>query len=51
MKKKKTLTNTQVNENIKKIFESIAVFLITGCLVSVAAATIFIALVGIFRLF
>ena len=51
MKKKKPLTKTQVQENITKIYELIGVLLINGCLVSVAAATIFIALVGIFRLF
>ena len=61
--RKKSLTKTkvrittpsrrwlQVHENKTKIFESIAVFLVTGCLVTVAAATIFIALVSIFRLF
>ena len=63
MKKEKSLAKTkvrittpsnlwlQVHENRTKIFESIAVLLVTGCLVAVAAASIFIALVGIFRLF
>ena len=43
-RKKKSLTKT-------KIFEYIAMLLVVSCLVSVAAATIFIALVGIFWLF
>ena len=63
MKKEKSLAKTkvrittpsslwlQVDENRTKIFESIAVLLVVGCLVTVAAATIFIALVGIFWLF
>ena len=46
-----SLTKTQVQENLTKIFELIAALLVAGCLVSVAAASIFIALVGIFRLF
>ena len=35
MKKKKPLTKTQVQENLTKIFELIAVVLVAGCLVSV----------------
>jgi len=49
--RKKSLTKTQVQENRTKIFEFIAMLLVVSCLVSVAAATIFIALVGIFWLF
>ena len=43
-RKKKSLTKT-------KIFEYIAMLLVVCCLVLVAAAAIFIALVGIFKLF
>ena len=50
-RKKKSLTKTQVQKNRTKIFEFIAMLLVVSCLVSVAAATIFIALVGIFWLF
>ena len=35
MKKKKPLTKTQVQENIEKIVELIAVLLVAYCLVSV----------------
>ena len=51
LKKRKSITETQVQENRTKIFEFIAMLLVVGCLVSVAAAAIFIALVGIFWLF
>ena len=51
LKKKKSLTKTQTQENRTKIFELIVELLVVGCLVSVAAATIFIALVSIFWLF
>ena len=35
MKKEKALTKTQVQENLTKIFELIAVLLVAGCLVTV----------------
>ena len=35
MKKEKSLTKTQVQENITKIFELISALLVAGCLVSV----------------
>ena len=48
---KKSLSKTQVQKNGTKIFEYIAMLLVVCCLVLVAAAAIFIALVGIFKLF
>ena len=35
---KKSLTKTQIEENITKIFELIAMLLILGCLVSVCVS-------------
>ena len=38
--RKKSLTKTQAEENITKVFESIAVLLVAGCLVSVLTGCI-----------
>jgi hypothetical protein len=41
MKKKKSTTKIQVQENIKKIFELVAAILAAGCLVAVVIFWLF----------
>ena len=41
MKKEKSLTKVQVEENIKKIFELIAAILVAGCLIAVVIFWLF----------
>jgi len=41
MKKEKALTETQVQENLTKIFELIAAILVAGCLVAVVIFWLF----------
>jgi ribosomal protein L23 len=41
LKKKKSSTKTQIQESITNIFESVAVFLVAGCLVAVVIFWLF----------